>query len=100
MDEYIVVYFSPFNRNANFKKFEDKQKAKEFCQGIKKNKDCVIVKKEVKLNRRTNKNEDSYIIEKYGYYRVYDFLYKILFIGFFMLIIFISYLYFKFKNKI
>jgi hypothetical protein len=93
MREYYVVSIRPFSQKVKIIKAESYEKAisisKEETQ--KKKQDCLIVSK-------GDENND-YIVEKHGYYKVYDFLNKLLLFFAFMLILFISYLYFRFKTK-
>lgn len=100
MNEYVVVYFESFKKYVKFKEFKDLKEAVEYGNELKRSgKDVVIVKRVPTVNRRTRELEYSYKIEKFGYYKVYNFINKILILFFFMIIAFFCYLYFKFFKK-
>jgi len=99
MTEYLVIMFESFKKNVKFEKFEDLNKAKEFGnKNRRKGLDVVIVRKDTTFNSK-NEADERYYLEKFGYYKVYDFINKILMLLFFMLIAFFCYLYFKFVKK-
>jgi hypothetical protein len=90
MGKYYVASIKPFGRKCSIfeaNSYDDaiviskerKDKYKE---------DVIIVKKSEEGN--------DFIVEKYGYYKVYDFVNKILLGIATMLIFFISYLYYKY----
>ena len=79
MSEFIVVYFESFKRYVKFESFDNFSKAVEFGNTLKKKgKDVVIVKKTSKFNDKKKEVEDFYEIQKFGYYKVYNFINKIL----------------------
>lgn len=102
MTEYLVLCLSPLSKSRvaqmwTLNTLEDAQK-----MGINKRKngfDVLIIKKDVKINEYTNKEEKDYSIEKFGYYNTYNFINKII-LGFvFILLALFLYLYYKFVNK-
>jgi hypothetical protein len=61
--------------------------------------DVLIIKKEVVHNEWTKKDEESYSVEKFGYYKVYNFINKIILLFVVILLSLFLYLYFKFVNN-
>jgi hypothetical protein len=92
MTKYFVVCFKPFDKGVSIKEAKDLEDAIAIAHKKRRSggSDVVIVKK----------GEDGkYSLERYGYYKVYDWLNKILLFFVIMLILFISYLYFKYLKK-
>ena len=102
MSEYIVLCLSPLSKNRvaqmwNCRGLEDAEK-----MGLNKRKngyDVLIIKKEVVYNDWAKKEEETYSVEKFGYYKVYNFINKIILIFVFILLSLFIYLYYKFVNK-
>lgn len=92
MTQYFVVCFKPFDEGVTI--FEANSKEEALAIAEKKRgvggSDVVIAKKE---------GNNKYKVEKYGYHKIYDLMNKILLFFVLMLILFISYLYFKYLKK-
>jgi hypothetical protein len=93
MIKYYVVVVKPFSNKC----FVFEADSYEVAINISKNRkdkykeDVIIAKK--------NEDDDNFIIEKYGYYKVYNFFNKIILAIAIMLLFFISYLYYKYFSK-
>jgi hypothetical protein len=61
--------------------------------------DVLIIKKNVVFNAWSSNEDVSYIVERFGYYKVYIFLNKIILAFVFILLAIFLYLYFKFVKK-
>ena len=92
MDEskYYVITIKPFTNKSSIIEANDYEEAKEIAtnQYLKKKNDVLIVKK----------NENGYEIQNFGYFKTYKFLNNLFLILSFMLLLLISYLYYKFLN--
>lgn len=102
MTEYIVLCLSPLSKTRDAQMFSLKTLEDAEKMGANKRKkgfDVLIVKKQVSHNDWSNKDEETYSVEKFGYYYTYNFINKII-LGFvFILLVLFLYLYYKFVNK-
>ena len=101
MTEYILLATKPLDKKKEVTiiNFDDYENAIKVGDGLlRKGRDVIIVKKTKKINSFNKKEEDSYILEKYGYYKTYHFI-NILFL-IFTIILFLGlcYLYFIYKK--
>jgi hypothetical protein len=97
MESYIVLYFKPLDKKRIVKTFETESLdiAKKLGNSQKKyHYDVIIVKKIVKNNEYTNKEDVFYEIQKFGYYNVYNIMNYIIFALTFIIVSFFCYLYF------
>jgi len=101
MTEYILFAMMPLERKKGVTiiKFENYEDAKKVGNGLRiKGRDIIIIKKTQKINLVSQKEEDSYVLEKYGYYKTYNFI-NILFLIFTItLFLGLFYLYFIYKR--
>lgn len=93
MTKYFVVSITPFRNKALIIEAESEEEAIKIAKERrhKHKADVLIAKKE--------DGNNEFILEKYGYYKVYDFLNKILLGIAIMLILLFSYLYFKYLKR-
>jgi hypothetical protein len=97
MKRYFVISFKPFSQKLDIKKFDDYDKAKAYAddQKYKNRMDVVLTEENTDENGKT-----TYFAKKYGFFKAYDIWNKILSFLAIMLVIFLSYLYYKFyKSK-
>jgi hypothetical protein len=102
MTEYILLATMPLDKKKEVTiiNFDDYENAIKVGNGLmRKGRDVIIVKKIKKINSYNKKEEDSYTLEKYGYYKTYHFI-NILFL-IFTIILFLGlcYLYFIYKKQ-
>jgi hypothetical protein len=91
MGKYYVVVVKPFSNKCFVLEADSHDEAIIIAKNRKdKYKEDVII-------ARKNDEDDNFIIEKYGYYKVYNFFNKIILVIAIMLIFLISYLYYKYK---
>ena len=102
MTEYILLAIEPLEREKAITiiNLDDYENAKKLGDGLRrKGRDVVIVKKTKNINSFNKKEEDSYVLENYGYYKTYNFL-NILFLIFTLIFFFgLCYLYFIYKKQ-
>jgi hypothetical protein len=102
MTEYIVVCLNPFNkkRKVTILKQTDLIDAFKIGENHRRSgNDVFILRKEVIKSESSGKDESIYTLENYGYYKVYNFINKIIFLFIVILILGIMYLYFKFFKQ-
>jgi hypothetical protein len=99
MTEYIVVSIDPFSnkRKLTIINQDSSVNAYKMAENQRRTgKDVIVLKKELIKNTYNQKEESTYTVENYGYYKVYALLNKIISIIILFMILGIVYLYYKF----
>lgn len=102
MNDYIVLFFEPLSskRVVEVLRADNLNDAKKLAETKNsKRKDVIIAKKSIHKNKISGEDEEVYTIERYGYYKVYNFINKIFFVISVLLLALFIYLYFNFLTK-
>jgi len=102
MNDYIVLFFEPLSskRKVGVFRVDNLEDAKKLAKSRKsRGGDVIIAKKSIYTNKINGNEEEVYTIERYGYYKVYNFINKIFLLLSVILLVLFCYLYFKFLNQ-
>jgi hypothetical protein len=102
MNDYIVLIVEPLSskRKVDVFRANTLEDAKKVAKSRKSNSgDVIIAKKSIHTNKFNGEEEEVYTIERYGYYKVYNFMNKIFLLLSVVLFALFTYLYFKFLNQ-
>ena len=102
MTEYLIICLSPLDKKREAKvikqtNFQDAIKMADNKR--KKGFDAFIIRKDVVKNDYTNELEECFVVENYGYYKVYNIVNKIIFTFVVSLVLGFLYLYYKYLNR-
>jgi hypothetical protein len=99
MNDYIVICLDPLSkkRKVEILNYEDEEVAKKMANNKKKQGlDVLLIKKSIVLNKHNGNDEEVLTLEKFGYFKTYNFINKIFSLFALILLCLITYLYFKY----
>ena len=102
MTEYLIICLTPLSkkRKANIIKSNNLEDAIKISENQRRRgNDAIIIRKDMVKNNYTERLEDVYVAENYGYYKTYDLVNKIIFSFVVVLILGFLYLYYKYLNN-